>query len=249
MIPVVSEAVFVGVLILCRVGSCMMLLPGFGSTRIPMQFRALLAVAISLTLLPLLYDLGAEAARLAGEPGRPLLLGGEILNGLTIGLLARLFMVALSFSATILTNIIGLAPTPGVPIDDTEPAPPLVNFISLTATMLVFATNLHHELIRALISSYGALKISSPIDMGWYLDQILERLGQTSSLALRLCGPFIVYAIIVNLAIGFANKFTPQISVYFITTGMVAAGGFFLLYFTIDDWFGLFLQDFSAWIK
>ncbi len=105
----------------------MMLLPGFGSTRIPMQFRALLAVAISLTLLPLLYDLGAEAARQAGEPGRPLLLGGEILNGLTIGLLARLFMVALSFSATILTNIIGLAPTPGVPIDDTEPAPPLVN--------------------------------------------------------------------------------------------------------------------------
>ena len=177
MIPVVSEAVFVGVLVLCRVGSCMMLLPGFGSQRIPMQFRALLAVAVSLTLLPMLYDLGAEAARQAGEPGRPLLLGGEILNGLTIGLLARLFMVALSFSATILTNIIGLAPTPGIPIDDTEPAPPLVNLISLTATMLVFATNLHHELIRSLIASYGALKISSPIDMGWYLDQILEQAG------------------------------------------------------------------------
>lgn len=249
MISLASESVFVGVLILCRVGSCMMLLPGFGSTRIPMQFRALLAAAISLTLLPLLYDLGAEAARLAGENGRPLLLGGEILNGLTIGLLARLFMAALSFSSTILTNVIGLAPTPGVPIDDTEPAPPLVNLISLTATLLIFATDLHHELIRALISSYGALKISSPIDMGWYLDQILERLGRTSMLALQLCGPFIVYAVIVNLAIGFANKFTPQISVYFITTGMVAAGGFFLLYFVIDDWFGLFLQDFMSWLK
>ncbi|MGB8314566.1 MAG: flagellar biosynthetic protein FliR [Aestuariivirga sp.] len=249
MIPIASEAVFVGVLVLCRVGSCMMLLPGFGSTRIPMQFRALLAVAISLTLLPLLYEQGAAATRQAGEIGRPMLLGGEMLNGLTIGLLARLFLVALSFSASILTNVIGLAPTPGVPIDDVEAAPPLVNLISLTATMLVFATNLHHELIRALIASYDALKISSPIDMGWYLDQVLERLGQTSELALRLCGPFIVYAIIVNLAIGFANKFTPQISVYFITTGMVAAGGLFLIYFTIDDWFGLFLQDFSSWLK
>ena len=57
MIPVVSEAVFVGVLVLCRVGSCMMLLPGFGRQRIPMQFRALLAVAISLTLLPMLVAL------------------------------------------------------------------------------------------------------------------------------------------------------------------------------------------------
>ena len=249
MIFTASEAVFVGVLVLCRVGSCMMLLPGFGSTRIPMQFRALLAAAVSLTLLPLLYDLGAEAARQAGENGRPLLLAGEILNGVTIGLLARLFMVALSFSATILTNAIGLAPTPGVPIDDTEPAPPLVNLISLTATMVVFAGNLHHELIRALISSYGALKIGAPVDLGWYLDQVVERLGQTSALALRLSGPFIVYAIVVNLAIGFANKFTPQISVYFMTTGMVAAGGFFLIYFTIDDWFGIFLQDFMAWLK
>ena len=214
-----------------------------------MQFRALLAAAVSLTLLPLLYDHGAEAARQAGENGKPLLLAGEILNGVTIGLLARLFMVALSFSATILTNAIGLAPTPGVPIDDTEPAPPLVNLISLTATMVVFAANLHHELIRALISSYGALKIGAPVDLGWYLDQVVERLGQTSALALRLSGPFIVYAIIVNLAIGFANKFTPQISVYFMTTGMVAAGGFFLIYFTIDDWFGIFLQDFMAWLK
>ena len=64
MIPVVSEAVFVGVLVLCRVGSCMMLLPGFGSQRIPMQFRALLAVAISLTLLPMFMTLGLK------RPGR-----------------------------------------------------------------------------------------------------------------------------------------------------------------------------------
>jgi flagellar biosynthesis protein FliR len=248
MISLASEAVFVGVLILCRVGSCMMLLPGIGSTRIPMRFRALLAVAISLILLSLLYDMGADATRQAGEAGKPLLLAGEILNGVVIGLLARLVMVALQFAATILTNVIGLAPTPGAPVDDNEPTPPLVSFIGMSATMLIFATNLHHQLIRALIDSYGALKIGAPLDVGWYLDQLLERLDQTSALALRLSGPFIVYSIIVNLAIGFANKFTPQISVYFITTGMVAAGGLFLVYFTIDDWLGLFLEDFSTWL-
>ena len=248
MIPLVSDAVFVGVLILCRVGSCMMLLPGMGSTRIPMRFRALLAVGISLTLWSLLYDVAADATRAAGESGKPLLLAGEILNGLVIGLLARLLMVALQFSATILTNVIGLAPTPGLPVDDMEASPPLVSLISLTATALVFATDLHHELLRALVDSYTALKIGGPIDMGWYLDQLIGRLDQTSALALRLCGPFIVYSIAVNLAIGFANKFTPQISVYFVTTGMVAAGGLFLVYFTIDDWLGLFLEDFQSWL-
>ena len=80
-------------------------------------------------------------------------------------------------------------------------------------------------------------------------DDLRQMPSAVPALALRLCGPFIVYAIIVNLAIGFANKFTPQISVYFVMTGVVAAGGFFLIYFTIDDWFGLFLQEFSAWLK
>lgn len=226
----------------------MMLLPGFGSQRVPMRFRVLLAVAVSLTLFSMLYGTGVEATRRAGEAGKPLLLAGEIVNGLVIGLLGRLFMASIQFSATILTNVIGLAPTPGAPIDDTDPAPPLVNLISLSATMLIFAANLHLGLLRALIDSYDALKIGNPLDMGWYLDQILERLAQTSSLGLRLCGPFIVYSVIVNLAIGFVNKFTPQISVYFITTGMVAAGGLFLIYFVIDEWFGLFLQDFASWL-
>jgi flagellar biosynthesis protein FliR len=248
LIPLLSEGVFVGVLILCRVGSCVMLLPGIGSSRIPMRFRALFAVAISLILLSVVYDVGVVAVRAAGEAGKPLLLASEIVNGLVIGLLARLVMVGLQFAATILTNVIGLAPTPGAPIDDTEPLPPLVSFISLSATMLIFATNLHHQFIRALIDSYTALKIGAPLDAGWYLDQMVQRLDQTSALALRLSGPFIVYSVVVNLAIGFANKFTPQISVYFITTGMVAAGGLLLVYFTIDDWLGLFLQDFSSWL-
>jgi flagellar biosynthesis protein FliR len=225
-----------------------MLLPGIGSSRIPMRFRALFAVAISLILLSIIYDAGVVAVRAAGEAGKPLLLASEIVNGLVIGLLARLVMLGLQFAATILTNVIGLAPTPGAPIDDTEPLPPLVSFISLSATLLIFVTNLHHQLIRALIDSYSALKIGAPLDPGWYLDQLLLRLDQTSALALRLSGPFIVYSVVVNLAIGFANKFTPQISVYFITTGMVAAGGLFLVYFTIDDWLGLFLQDFSSWL-
>lgn len=213
-----------------------------------MRFRALFAVAISLILLSVIYDVGVVAVRSAGEAGKPLLLASEIVNGLVIGLLARLVMVGLQFAATILTNVIGLAPTPGAPIDDTEPLPPLVSFISLSATMLIFVTNLHHQFIRALIDSYSALKIGAAFDAGWYLDQLLLRLDQTSALALRLSGPFIVYSVVVNLAIGFANKFTPQISVYFITTGMVAAGGLFLVYFTIDDWLGLFLQDFSSWL-
>ena len=42
---------------------------------------------------------------------------------------------------------------------------------------------------------------------------------------IRLGSPFIAYAILVNLAIGFVNKLTPQIPVYFISLPFVIAGG------------------------
>ena len=45
-------------------------------------------------------------------------------------------------------------------------------------------------------------------------------------LALRIASPFIIYSVIVNLAIGLTNKLTPTIPVYFISLPFVLFGGF-----------------------
>lgn len=246
MIENLNAIGFVGVIILGRIGSCLMLLPGFGSTRISMRIRSLLAVSISLAMFPLLYDQTMEIFLKKNLAEQVFLLGVEIFNGVLLGLLARLFMVGLQFSATIVTNTIGLAPTPGAPIDDTEAVPPLVNFISLCGTMLVFTSGMHLVLIKALIESYDTIKLGSSFDIGWHIDQILSGLYKTSSLGLRLSAPYIIYSIVVNLAIGYVNKFTPQISVYFVTTGLVAIGGLFILLNSINDWLSLFQQDFLS---
>ena len=43
--------------------------------------------------------------------------------------------------------------------------------------------------------------------------------------SLRVASPFIVFAVIVNVAIGLVNRLTPQIPVYFISGPFVIAGG------------------------
>lgn len=223
-----------------------MLLPGFGSSRVPMRVRALLAFAVSLAMFPILYDQTLAVVAARPEAGQIFLLLTEIFNGILLGLLARLFLVGLQFAATIVTNTIGLAPTPGTPIDDTEAVPPLVNFISLCGTMLVFTSGMHLVLLGALIDSYGTIKMGAAVNLGWQLDQIIGGLQKTSSLGLRLSGPYVIYSVLVNMAIGYVNKFTPQISVYFITTGLVAVGGLFILLNSIGDWLSLFQQDFLS---
>ena len=226
-----------------------MLLPGFGSNRLPMRIKSLLAIAVSLALSPILMEKIQTVVQHSSEEQKAFLLFSELLSGVSFGMLSRLFMVGLQFSATIVTNMIGLAPTPGTPIDDTEAAPPLVTFISLCGTMMVFATNMHFVLLGALIDSYDLVKVGAPIDFGYHLDRILATLSKTSELGLRLSGPYMVYSIVVNSTIGFVNKFTSQISVYFLTTGMVASGGLLMLYFSASDWLNLFYQDFMLFFS
>jgi flagellar biosynthesis protein FliR len=246
--PALPGIAFIGILIICRVGGCLMLLPGFGSSRLPMRIKSLVAIAVSVALAPLLMSKIHSEIALAGDAHKAFFVFSELLSGISLGLLSRLFMVGLQFSATIITNMIGLAPTPGVPIDDAEAEPPLVTFISLCGTMMVFTTNTHLMLLGALIDSYDLLKVGAMPDYGLHLDKILAAISKTSELGLRLSGPYIVYSIVVNLAIGFVNKFTSRISVYFMTTGMVAAGGLLMLYFSISDYLTLFSQDFISYL-
>ena len=59
-----SHAVFTAFLVFCRVGACLMLLPGIGGRHLPVQVRLFLAVAISLAFTPLLRGEMEAAARL-----------------------------------------------------------------------------------------------------------------------------------------------------------------------------------------
>ncbi len=245
----VADIGYAAILILGRVGACLAMLPGFGSTRFPVRFRLLLALALSLALSPLLLPAAQGVLMgVAGDAGKARLLAGEMVVGTGLGLMARLYILGMQFAASLITAAIGLAATPGAPIDDTELVPPLASLVTLTATAAIFAANLHYMMISALIDSYAAIGIGSPIDPGWYLDQMVAKISHTWSMGLRLASPFVVFAIIVNLAIGFANKFTPQISVYFMTMGLTAAAGLILLFFVFDDMIGLFLQEFNGFL-
>ena len=249
MIPFTAELGYGLILILARVGSCLALLPAFGSFRFPVRFRLLMAVALSLAISPLLMNSATGVLAEAGDADRARLVAREMIVGSGLGLMARAYMLALQFAGTLIANVIGLAATPGMAIDDSEIQSPLVSLMTLTATMAIFAANLHYLMLGAIVDSYAAIAIGSPVDPGWYLDQLLAKLSQTWSMGLRLAAPFVIFSVIVNLGLGFLNKFTPQISVYFMTTGLIAALGLILLYFMIDDMNGLFIQEMQGFLQ
>ena len=240
-----ATAVIIGVfMIFCRIGSCLMVLPGYSNSSIPAQIRLFIAFGVSLAVAPGLLPTLTPLLQGVNDDARLLMLLTEVLNGLLIGLLGRIFLIAVQFGGSFVANAIGMGQAMGVALDENGPEPAVVSLITLTATVLIFSLNLHAEILRALVASYTAMPVMLGFAPRMALASMVDNLDMTFKLCLRIASPFVVYAVIVNFAIGLANKMTPQIPIYFISLPFVIAGGLTILYFAIPTLLSLFADGF-----
>lgn len=221
--------------IFCRIGGCLMIAPGFSAAQVPVRVRLYIAIGVSLALSPMLVDtLRPEIGDGTAVNLLPLLFT-ELVTGLFIGLGARLFFLALQTITVAMTQAIGLNPIPGTVGDSHEQVPALTMLFTLTATTLMFIAGLHAELLRGLVQSYAALPPGQIFNARLVLVDIADQVAATFLVALRIGSPFILYSIIVNLAIGITNKLMPQLPVFFIAMPFVLIGGLMLLLITARD--------------
>lgn len=246
----VTTDILLGIfLIFCRVGGCLLIAPGFSSNRIPLHVRLFIALTTSLALAPVLLEkVRGEVTALV--PAEMLAsIGSELLTGLLIGLLGRVYFLALQTMLNAVAMALGLGGMPGAPIDESEPLPPISSFIMMTATAILFLSDLHWELYRGLVASYARLPMGEGFGVRLSLTQLVDQVGVAFVLALRISSPFILYSVIVNLAVGLTNKLTPQLPVYFLATPFVMVGGLLIMYFAANDYVLLFMDAFSTWLR
>lgn len=248
MTTVLETQILGVVLLFSRMGGCIILAPGLSSPRVPVHVRLFMAIGVTFALAPLMMQDVVE--RLISTPAHQhvLLILQETLFGLLIGFLARCFFLALQFAATAVSNFIGLAGIPGIPLEEGDTGSPLATLTSTAGILIVFTLGLHVELFRAVIDSYAVLPIGQGVTAELALSNVLSTITETWLLALRLAGPFLLYGVIVNFALALGNRFAQQISVYHATTGAVMLGGFLLLYLIWLDWIMVFAGAYSSWL-
>ena len=248
MTAITSDTVLYYVLMLCRIGGCLMFMPGFSSPRVPMQVRIFIAIASTLALAPVLLPTVSDAVAKASEAAALRLILTEVTIGSLIGLMGRFFYMALEFMATAVASSVGFSNIPGTPIEHTDPLPAVSSIITMTATVLFFITDQHWEVMRGLVASYSAMPISRAFAADFSLVQMSDVLADAFTLSLQISSPFIIYALAINFLFGIANKLTPQIAIYFVSVPFVMAGGLLLLYFVISDFMKLFMAGFMSWL-
>jgi len=235
--------------VFCRIGGCLLLMPGFSSPRILTQARLFVAIAVSLAMTPLVLDDVQPLVERADPFALFTIIASETLKGALIGMLGRVFFTALETMGMAISMSIGLSANLGAPVDESEGLPAIVTVMTLGATMLLFVTNLHWEIFRGLSASYVVLPIHDGFDARLSLVQLVDGTTKTFLLTLRIASPFLIFSIISNVAIGIVNKLVPQIPVTFIGTPFLLFGGGFLFYFTISPALDMFTEAFGSWLR
>lgn len=240
-----ADAVLGVAAIFARVGGMFLIAPGLSSVRVPVQVKLFLALALSLTLAPLLMT--EAAASIAGRTPADILrvLGGETITGLLIGLILRLLLMALQTMSVATANLIGLGVVPGISMDGNEPAQAVSNLFTITAVTIIFLTDLHFEILRALVGSYSVLPLGIMVSPQAALVAVSDRASETFLIALRLIAPFMIYSVIINFAVGLTNKLTPQLPIFFVSLPFVTAGGLILLSLAIREVLVAFTDAFA----
>ncbi len=239
---------FAALLVFARIGSAMMLLPGFGEIYVPQRYRLLFAVILSVLMLPIVAPL------LPALPSSPsdllLVLGAEVAVGLFIGTLTRFVLAGLETAGQILSIQSGLsAALIFNPMQAAQSAIPSTLYSAL-GVLLLFLTDMHHMMLRGLLDSY---MIFTPGKL-----PPIEDLSQTMAhaaagsfrLALEMAAPFIVLGTVFFVALGLIGRLVPQLQILFVSQPLQVLGGLLLFAFVIGtgmSWFlDAFVQQFNV---
>ncbi|WP_026613196.1 flagellar biosynthetic protein FliR [Ensifer aridi] len=228
----------------CRIGGCVMIMPGFSAARVPMQVRLFIAVALSMAILPIMWtDIYPQVT--GKDHTYIYLIATETVVGAVIGLVARYYVLGLQFAGTAMTMLIGFSPPPTADVLEDTAENQLTSMISFTGLLILFMLDFHHVIFEAIAQSYRVMPIGVGFDAHGMLITLTDSLGQTFMIMLRLASPFLIYGLLFNVAIGMVNKLAPQIPIYFISQPYLIMGGMFLLYLGIAAMLRLFADGFG----
>ena len=215
--------------VFARVGGVFLIAPGLSTSNAPVQVRLFLALGLSLAIAPLVLDQAVAAVARDAPADILLVIGSETLVGLLIGLLSRFLLMALQTLSVAIANCVGLGGIPGMGIEAGESSQAAATLFTATAVTVIFLSDLHYEILRAVAGSYAVLAPGAGLDPGEALMAVADRISTAFFVALRLAAPFLIYSVIVNFAVGLTNKLTPSLPVFFVTMPFVTAGGLVMI--------------------
>ncbi len=202
-------------LVFLRVSAFLVSWPIFSVYSVPAQLKVLLSLVIAILLFPVINRAGLDAQGF--QQNIAWLAGKEVLTGLCLGFLTRLFFFAVTVGGSLIATSAGLAngqifnPVMGTNSTTVE------QFYATLATLLFLALNGHHFFLEGLAQSFDAIPLTiSGTEFASLASKFKDSgliLQSVSEAGIKIAAPVLVAVFLMNIVMGIIGKAVPQINV------------------------------------
>lgn len=231
-------------LVFSRLGTVFMFIPGISAPYVSVISRVGLAMAISAIVVPMLSPQLPALPATGGELF--LLIAMEVTMGMFLGALIQAWMSALHFAGTVISFNSGMANAMVFDPITAQQGAMVTGFLGNIAVLLIFATDMHHLMLRAILESYTLVLPGEAPPVGDFSKLLTEVVGQACLIGVQLSAPFIAFTMVFYTGLGLLNKLSPQMNVFFVGLPIQLLISLALLAATLPVimmWFLRFLED------
>ncbi|MEH0019893.1 MAG: flagellar biosynthetic protein FliR [Desulfobacter sp.] len=228
-------------LVLARISIFLYLFPIFSSPVFPAQLKMGFALVLSLlfdSVVPVDVNRFPEDVISFG-----LMIAGEILVGLTLGICLRMFFAGVQLAGQVIGFQIGFAMI-NVMDPQTGSNVSIMDQLGYWVCLIIFLVlNGHHIVIMSLIDSFDIVPIGGFVMHPALAAKIIEIGGGIFVAAIKISAPVIGALTFVNVGFGLISKFSPQMNVMIVAFPVKIIVGLLLFGLTLQI-IALFTRDY-----
>ncbi len=245
--PVLLEGLAALLWPLCRIGACLMAMFIFGGTTVPVMARALLALALTVCMLPNIPALPPEPLLFSTEGILTTI--SQVIIGAGIGFMTQFLAQSFIIAGQAVAMQTGLGFASMVdPVSGTN-APVVGQFFSVLTTLVFFALDGHLVFLRLLLLSFTTLPVGPEIFTPQQLSYVFYFGATMFQCALAMAISAICTMLVVNFTFGVMTRAAPQLNVFSMGFSVSMVTGLLVLWYCLTAFMGNFSSAINALLE
>ncbi len=219
-----------------RLTGIMLFAPFFGSVAIPARVKAVLVLALTALLYPMLSDHLPQMA----ISQWPLMVFSELLVGVALGIATNIVFDGVQMAGQILSMQMGYSLV-NILDPQTQVESTVVATFHQTIAMLIFLRlNVHFWILRALARSFDYLPPASGHFGAEFTTSVLRAGADVFAIGIQIAAPVLSATLVADVALGLLGKASPQLPLMLLGPAVKSILGLLILISALKYWPNLF---------
>ena len=231
-------------LVFIRLSAALMAMPGLGGTLVQARARLWVGMSFAFVILPVV------SPTLPPMPHSPaalfLLILGEIVIGLFLGAMTQALMTSVDMAGTLVGFQVGMTNAFSFDAISQQQSQLLTGFLNTLALTIVFASDMHHQMLLAAAQSYDVFPPGQSLMLNDFATTLAHLSTHALEMGMRMAAPVLVFGLVFQSGMGLLSRLVPQMQIYFVAMPIQLLLGLWMLMVGLPLMMSMFLHDFAA---